>query len=114
MSDTSQGAGWWQASDGRWYPPDQHPDNRPTPPSPPREPAATGGMDYWLEGLSRNGKLNVLFVVQLVGLGAALIGLWFTVGGQGASFTFFGIIILAVGALVAWKARSATKRFLGD
>lgn len=22
MSDTSQGEGWWQASDGKWYPPD--------------------------------------------------------------------------------------------
>jgi hypothetical protein len=22
MSDTSQGAGWWLASDGRWYPPE--------------------------------------------------------------------------------------------
>lgn len=26
VSDTSQGPGWWQASDGRWYPPEQHPD----------------------------------------------------------------------------------------
>ncbi len=25
MSDTSQGPGWWQASDGRWYPPESHP-----------------------------------------------------------------------------------------
>lgn len=25
MSDTSQGPGWWQASDGKWYPPDQTP-----------------------------------------------------------------------------------------
>jgi hypothetical protein len=25
MSDTQQGAGWWQASDGKWYPPEQHP-----------------------------------------------------------------------------------------
>ncbi len=25
MSDVSQGPGWWQASDGRWYPPDQRP-----------------------------------------------------------------------------------------
>lgn len=25
MSDQQQGAGWWQASDGRWYPPEQHP-----------------------------------------------------------------------------------------
>ena len=24
MSDTSQGPGWWQASDGKWYPPEQH------------------------------------------------------------------------------------------
>lgn len=25
MSDTSQGAGWWLASDGKWYPPEQRP-----------------------------------------------------------------------------------------
>jgi hypothetical protein len=25
MSDASQGPGWWQASDGRWYPPEQAP-----------------------------------------------------------------------------------------
>ena len=28
MSDTSQGPGWWQASDGRWYAPELHPDFR--------------------------------------------------------------------------------------
>ena len=26
MSDTSQGEGWWQASDGKWYPPESHPE----------------------------------------------------------------------------------------
>lgn len=26
MSDTSQGEGWWAASDGKWYAPEQHPD----------------------------------------------------------------------------------------
>jgi hypothetical protein len=26
MSDTAQGPGWWIASDGLWYPPEQHPD----------------------------------------------------------------------------------------
>jgi hypothetical protein len=25
MSDTKRGPGWWIASDGRWYPPDDHP-----------------------------------------------------------------------------------------
>jgi hypothetical protein len=33
MSDTSQGEGWWQASDGKWYAPEQHPDfQQPTQP----------------------------------------------------------------------------------
>jgi hypothetical protein len=25
MSDSSQGEGWWMASDGKWYPPESHP-----------------------------------------------------------------------------------------
>ncbi|MCU1354075.1 MAG: domain containing protein [Acidimicrobiales bacterium] len=32
MSDTSQGPGWWQASDGKWYPPEQATPATPTPP----------------------------------------------------------------------------------
>ena len=28
MSETSRGAGWWLASDGRWYPPELHPSHR--------------------------------------------------------------------------------------
>ena len=31
MSDSSQGPGWWQASDGKWYPPEQVPGNAPQP-----------------------------------------------------------------------------------
>ena len=26
MTDTPPGHGWWKASDGEWYPPEQHPD----------------------------------------------------------------------------------------
>lgn len=29
MSDTSQGPGWWLASDGRWYPPEAVPGTTP-------------------------------------------------------------------------------------
>ncbi len=29
MSDQSQGNGWWLASDGKWYPPETHPDYNP-------------------------------------------------------------------------------------
>ncbi len=28
MSDTGQGPGWWEASDGKWYPPESHPEVR--------------------------------------------------------------------------------------
>jgi hypothetical protein len=36
VSMSSQGPGWWQASDGRWYPPDLHPSATPAPvPTPP-------------------------------------------------------------------------------
>ncbi len=37
MSDFSQGPGWWQASDGKWYPPDQaaQPAAAPWSPAPP-------------------------------------------------------------------------------
>lgn len=31
MSDAPQGPGWWQAADGRWYPPDQAPGWAPPP-----------------------------------------------------------------------------------
>lgn len=40
MSDTSQGPGWWQASDGKWYPPEQAPGGQA-----PQTPAA-GGAGY--------------------------------------------------------------------
>lgn len=41
MSDSSQGEGWWVASDGRWYPPEQHPDAGPARPAPAAPAAAS-------------------------------------------------------------------------
>jgi hypothetical protein len=32
MSDVSQGPGWWQAADGKWYPPAPQPQQPPAPP----------------------------------------------------------------------------------
>jgi hypothetical protein len=34
MADVSGGNGWWQASDGKWYPPEAHPGYGPTQPAP--------------------------------------------------------------------------------
>jgi hypothetical protein len=33
MSDINEGAGWWKASDGKFYPPEQHPSVRDDPPA---------------------------------------------------------------------------------
>ena len=38
MSDGTQGEGWWQASDGQWYPPEQHPGAQA--PAAPQDPTA--------------------------------------------------------------------------
>lgn len=45
MSDTQQGPGWWQATDGRWYPPEQHP-NYVAPVAPPPPPPPPGVQGY--------------------------------------------------------------------
>ena len=47
MSDTSQGPGWWQAADAKWYPPELHPDYRaqPAPESSYQPPSGAGGND---------------------------------------------------------------------
>jgi len=42
MSDVSQGPGWWQASDGKWYPPEQAPGAAPAATPPPADPGFGG------------------------------------------------------------------------
>ena len=46
MSDVSQGPGWWQASDGKWYSPEQAPGAQPTTPpvTPPTGPPTAPPM----------------------------------------------------------------------
>lgn len=43
MSDTAQGPGWWQASDGRWYPPESHPQAVASQPASPAPGSVVGG-----------------------------------------------------------------------
>jgi hypothetical protein len=46
MSDVPQGEGWWQASDGKWYAPELHPDAPPKlPPGPETAAAAPPVVD---------------------------------------------------------------------
>lgn len=55
MSNTSQGEGWWQASDGKWYPPEQHPDRRPAPP-----PQVSAGERHTITMDRRKGTAQVV------------------------------------------------------
>ena len=79
MSDTSQGPGWWQASDGRWYPPQQQPGYwTPSPPPMSGMPGAPypGAVPYVPGGApSTNGLAIaslVLSILWLAGLGSVL------------------------------------------
>ena len=47
MSDTSQGPGWWQASDGKWYPPETTTGTT-TPPPPPAPPKPVVPAPNWV------------------------------------------------------------------
>lgn len=105
MSDTPLGPGWWQASDGSWYAPEQHPDAlaAPAPPTPtptptplsPSPPSATpppGASGFSGAGLppgsapvgSAGGGRRVPIAIGAVVLVLVLaVGAWLVVGGGG-------------------------------
>jgi hypothetical protein len=58
MTEAAQGPGWWQASDGHWYPPESHP----------------GAGSYYAVGAPGAGSLilNILWLV-LSGFWLALL-----------------------------------------
>lgn len=73
MSDVSQGPGWWQASDGRWYPPQPAAPVAPPPGPPPGPlPGPQWGGPPRPKGSNR-GCLIALAVVGVLGL-LAVIG----------------------------------------
>ncbi|KLR61145.1 hypothetical protein IMCC26207_109663 [Actinobacteria bacterium IMCC26207] len=54
MSDVSQGDGWWEAKDGKWYPPERHPDYKaptqvvaPVAPTPQPSPSSLESDGWW-------------------------------------------------------------------
>lgn len=87
MSDQPQGEGWWQASDGRWYPPEQRP---PMPDGgvgqtpaggPPAGAAGPDAQEPEDEQTSGKGKVIALVVVVLLLIGAG-IGAFVLLGGD--------------------------------
>ncbi|HMC39716.1 MAG TPA: hypothetical protein VKI19_08650 [Acidimicrobiales bacterium] len=54
-SDAQEGPDWWQASDGRWYPPEVHPDRQPVA-EPEPEPAPVTAEESQARRRSRFGR----------------------------------------------------------
>ena len=76
MSDTSQGPGWWQASDGKWYPPEQAPGYQaPAAGAPSGSPGVTGAVssqwgtlaDWPQRALGIVIDWVIIFVIAIIG-----------------------------------------------
>lgn len=129
MSDAPQGPGWWQASDGNWYPPETQPGGPPTP-----GPGAQPGMGAVAPGAVPAGSPEqyadwVTRVVATLIDAACTIAVWIVVFiiamilGQiatalGVLFGFVGYLgALAIGFYFAYltgeTGQSPGKRVMG-
>ena len=86
MSDTSQGEGWWQASDGKWY----APQSAATAPASPPPPAPTGGQPQ-VDSVQSRETATAALVCGIVGLCLSWIPLVGFVG------LVLGVIAVALG-----------------
>jgi hypothetical protein len=115
-ADQPQGEGWWQASDGKWYPPEQRlstpppaapsPSPSPSPPSP-AAPGGTGGSD---EGFFARlfdtsfstfvtpSIVKVLFILGVVVI--SIVSLFMLIGGLGTIDD--GGLVIALIAPLYW------------
>jgi uncharacterized RDD family membrane protein YckC len=84
MSDVSQGPGWWQASDLKWYPPEEQP-NYEAPPPPgqppfpqlrpaerPPQPMGAPPTSAYASGIERAGAAIIDAVPGIVALGVII------------------------------------------
>lgn len=79
MSDVSNGPGWWQASDGKWYPPEQQPNYEasappPTPSPSPARPSA-GAFKFEMNRWSQAERITAIASLVLL---ISLFLPWFT------------------------------------
>jgi hypothetical protein len=106
MSDISQGDGWWQASNGKWYSPEQQPA-----PTPSGQPAQSARLDIGAAlsyGWSKfNENLSSMIVIVLIFFGVQ-IGfqivsnvLRFSIDSLAASL-FFGFGLMAIGLFIGF------------
>ena len=139
MSDVSQGPGWWQAADGKWYPPaPQQPPAPPAPPAPPTFQAPGAPQAYNAPAGPKNDGLSIaalvcgisgLATLVLCGIGIvpAILGVVFGIIGkkkveqsggalQGRGMALAGAICgaVAVGLFLIWLVLLVIGAFNSD
>jgi hypothetical protein len=138
VSDSSQGPGWWQASDGKWYPPEQAPGYQQPTPSPyggapyGGGSPGTGGTDVgsvlsyaWNKFVQNIGEWVILWLIAvaitfIMGLiiAAAAFGGGMAGGFSGVRFSGLGIVLGIVagavtGVLLVVLAKAAVQAING-
>jgi hypothetical protein len=121
VSDSSQGPGWWQASDGKWYPPEQAPGyQQPAPGGPYGSPYGGAGGDTsgatdvgstlsyaWNKFVQNIGEWILLWLIAVgisivVGIILGAVGVGGALGGFGGrSFSVLGLVLGIVSSLVS-------------
>ncbi len=122
MSDTSQGPGWWQASDGMWYPPEQAPGYQA--PAAAGGGAATVGMSQW-GPLADWGTRAIGILIDYAGIfviviiGYIIAAILSAISGALGTLFFLLTWLLSIGAgvylgyLVGIKGRSPGMMVMG-
>jgi hypothetical protein len=118
-ADASQGPGWWQASDGKWYPPEAQPGTAATVPTAATVttvPGSSGGVegqsffkrlfDVSMTTFVTPSIIKLLFILAIVGVSIAtlvvLVTGLATFGDGGAVLVILAPIIWLVG-IIYWR-----------
>lgn len=108
MSDASQGPGWWQASDGKWYPPETTPGGPPATGGPGAGPGGFAPNTPGTPGTSPHGTLAewpervVAALIDAVLLVPLVIVYWIMTAISSTLGLLFYIPIAGAGLYFAW------------
>lgn len=114
MSDISQGEGWWQASDGKWYSPERQPAAQPSSQPTPSTRLDVGaalsyGWSKFVENLSSMILVVLIFFGVQIGFQVVSNVLRFSIDGL-FSGLFIGFGLMAVGLFLSFLVEAGLVR----
>jgi len=114
MSDTQAGPGWWLASDGKWYPPEQHASATAPPPPPTVAPPSRGVVPdrraTWLVlGRAIAASVGALMPWATVDIGIASMSKAGT-SGDGIITLCIAVVVIILGSFGYQRGMTSTRR----